>query len=66
MILAQMAGYSLVHMLIIIIVVAACVGITIVVLRQSGITVPPFIVTIGWIILAAVVGVFAIRFVAGL
>jgi len=66
MILAQLAGYSLIHLLIVIIIVAACVGIAMVVLRQAGITVPPFIITIGWIVLAAAVGILAIRFVAGL
>lgn len=63
MILAQVAGYSLVHLLILIIIVGACIGITLVVLRQSGIVVPQFIATIGWIILAAAVGIFAIRLV---
>ena len=61
-----MIGYSLIHILIVIIIVAACVGIAMVVLRQAGITVPPFIVTIAWIVLAAVVGICAIRLVAGL
>jgi len=61
-----MIGYSLIHILIVIIVVAACVGIAMVVLRQAGITVPAFIITIGWIVLAAAVGILAIRFVAGL
>ena len=66
MILAQLAGYSLIHLLIVIIIVAACVGIAMVVLKQAGIVVPPFIITIGWIVLAAAVGILAIRFVAGL
>ncbi len=67
MILAQIAGgYSLMHLLILIIVVGAAIGITLVVLKQSGIVVPAFIVTIGWIVLAAAVGIFAIRLVMGM
>ncbi len=63
MILAQVAGYSLVQLLILIIVVAACVGILFVALKQFGITIPPFIVTIFWICVCAFVAIFAIRFV---
>ena len=64
MILAQVVGgYSIIQLLIIVIVIAACVGITMVVLRQAGITIPPFILTIAWIVLAAFVAIFAIRLV---
>jgi len=62
-ILAQVAGYSFVHILIMVIVVAACVGIALVAMRQAGIAVPPFVVQIFWIVLAAFVAIFAIRLV---
>lgn len=54
------------HWLIIAIVVAAIIGIAMVVARQAGITIPPFVITIAWIILAVVVGVLAIKFLVGM
>lgn len=66
MILAQAAGYSFVHIIIVCIVVAACVGIALVAFRQFGIVIPQFVVYIFWIVLCAVLAIFAIRFVAGL
>jgi len=48
--------------LIIAIVIAGIVGIAIVVARQAGIAIPPWIFTILWIILVVVVGVVAIKF----
>jgi hypothetical protein len=50
------------HWLIIAIVIAGIIGIALVVARYAGITVPPFIFTVMWIILAVVVGVVAIKF----
>ncbi len=62
-ILAQgAAGFSIVHWIIVIIVIAAVIGIMFVVLRQMGVDIPPFIVTIFWIVVAAVVGIVAIKF----
>lgn len=57
-----MAIALIVHWLIIAIVLAGIIGITLVVLRQAGIAIPGFILTILWIILAVVLGVFAVKF----
>ncbi len=68
MILAQYAagGYDLIHLVIVGIVIAGIVGIALVISRQAGIMIPGFVVTILWIVLAVVVGVVAIKFLAGL
>lgn len=63
MLLAQAAGLSLVQLAILIVVLAGIVGIVIVILKQVGVTIPPFIVAIFWIVLAVVVGVLAIKFI---
>jgi len=60
------AQWSFIQWIIAVIVVAACIGIMFVVLNVFGISIPPFVVTIAWICLAAVVGIVAIKFVASL
>jgi hypothetical protein len=59
-----MAAASLVHLITVIMIVAAVIGIAYIVARQAGITIPAFIVQIFWIVLAVVVGIVAIRYVA--
>lgn len=49
---------------IIIVVVAAVVALVCVGLRQFGITIPPFIIQVIWIVIAAVIIIAAILFVA--
>lgn len=49
---------------VIILVLAGIIGIVYVVAQQAGIAVPPFIVRIFWIVLAVVIGVVAITFLA--
>lgn len=48
-----------------IIVIAAVIGIGLIVVRQSGIAIPPWIVQIFWIVLLACVAIYAIRFLLG-
>lgn len=60
------AGMTIVQWLIIALIVAGCIGIAFVVMKQAGITVPPFIITIFWIVLAVFVGVIAIKFLVSL
>ena len=55
---------AIAHWAIIIIIVCGIVGILLVAVRAAGITIPPFIITICWILLAIVVGVVAIQFLA--
>jgi hypothetical protein len=61
-ILAQLAGgYSLIQMIIFIIILCGVIGILFVVMKQTGVQVPPWIVTIFWIVLVCFVAIFAIR-----
>jgi hypothetical protein len=55
---------SLVHLIIVVIVVCAVIGIAYIVMKQAGIVIPGWIVQIAWIVLACVIGVIAIRYVA--
>jgi hypothetical protein len=64
--LAQLAGYSLVHLLIMVVVIAACVGIAYIALQQFGVAIPRFAVLIFWICCCAVLAIFAIRFIASM
>lgn len=64
--LAVLGSYSLIQIAIAIIVLAGVIGIVLVVVRQSGIVIPAFITTICWIVLAVVIGVVAIKFLASL
>lgn len=59
-----MGAEGLVHLIIVIMVVAAVIGIAYIVARQAGIAIPAFIVQIFWIVLAVVIGIVAIRYVA--
>lgn len=49
---------------IIILVIGGIIGVLLVAVRAAGVTIPPFIITILWIILAVVIGVVAIKFLA--
>jgi len=44
------------------IIVAACIAVAFVVLGHMGIPVPSWVVTIGWIMILAIIGVAAIHF----
>jgi len=56
-------GYSIVNLLILAIVVAAVIGITVIIVRQMGVPIPDWIVKIFWIVVAVLVGIFAIKLV---
>lgn len=64
-VLAQVA-FGLAHYVIVAIVVAAVIGIGLIVARQAGIVIPPFVTQIAWVVFACLVGIFAIRLVMGL
>jgi len=66
MLLAQIAGYTLVHWIVIVIIVAAVIGVMYVILGQMGVAIPPWLVKIFWILVAAVVGIVAIKFLLSL
>jgi protein-S-isoprenylcysteine O-methyltransferase Ste14 len=48
------------------IVIAACIAVLYVILGFMGISIPPFIITIFWILVAAAVGLVAINFLIGM
>ena len=58
-------GYSLVQLAIFLIIICAVVGIATVVVRQSGVAIPGWVITIFWIVIAALVGIWAIRLLVG-
>lgn len=63
MLLAQAGVASaLGYWVILAIIVAAIVGVLLVVIRTTGVSVPPWVGQILWIVLVAVVAVVAIRF----
>ncbi len=66
MILAQIPEYTLIHWILVCIVIAGIIGIFLVVVRQAGIDIPGWVIQILWIVLAVVVSVIAIKFLAGL
>lgn len=55
-----LAGWSLFEIFRAIIVIAAAIGIVYVILRVVGVTIPPWVVQIFWILLAAFVGILAL------
>ena len=59
-------SYSLVEIAIAVVIVAAICGLVFIALRQFQVPVPPWIWHVFWIIVVAVVIIFAIRFVASL
>lgn len=65
--LAQiLAGHGILGYIILAIIVAGAVAILFVVLRQFGVTVPAWIITICWIVLAVFIGVIAVKLLAGM
>jgi hypothetical protein len=62
MILAQLAGgYSLIQLIIFLIIICGVIGVLFVVMRQTGIQVPQWVLTIVGIVVVCFVAIFAIR-----
>jgi hypothetical protein len=59
-------GAGIIQLVIIAIIIAGVVGIAIVVARAAGVNVPPWAIQIFWIVIAVLVGVVAIKFLASL
>lgn len=53
---------DIVHLAILAIIICAVIGIAAVAIRASGVSIPPWVITIAWIVLVAVVAIVAIRF----
>jgi len=64
--LAFIGGYSIAQILIAVVVIAACVALVYVALRQFGISIPGWVVQVMWICVVALVVIVAIRFVTSL
>jgi hypothetical protein len=60
------AGYSLGQLAIAVVIIAAVVALVYVALRQFGITIPPWVVQVFWIIVVAFVVIAAIKIVLGM
>jgi hypothetical protein len=61
----MIAGYSLVQLVIFVIVICAVIGIALVAIRQSGASIPQWAVSIFWIVVVALVAIFAIKVLMG-
>lgn len=62
LLLAQaFAGMSILHVIVVIIIVAAAIGILYVALRHFGVAIPPVVITIAWIVFVAVIAILAIK-----
>lgn len=62
----MIAGFSIVQLLILIVVIAACVALVYVALQYFGIEIPQFVVRCFWIVVVAIVVILAIKTVAGM
>jgi hypothetical protein len=60
------AAWGVVDFLILIVVIAACVGLMYVALQQFGVAIPPFVVKCFWIVVCAALVIFCIRLVASM
>lgn len=58
--------WGFVDILVMIVIIAACVGLVYVGLQQFGVTIPPFVVKCFWIVVCAFCVIFCIRLVAGM
>lgn len=50
------------HWAVVLILICGVIGVLFVVVRATGVAIPPFVITIFWIVLACVIGVAAIHF----
>lgn len=61
-----LGGLTLAELLIAVVVIAACVALVYVALKQFGVTIPPWVVQVFWIVVVAFVVIAAIRLVFAL
>ena len=59
-------GLTFLQLIIWIMVIAGCIGILYVVLKQVGVAIPGWFVTICWIVAVVVVGIVAVKLLASL
>ncbi len=56
------AGWDIGHILIIVIIIAACIGIAVIAFRVFEVKPPPWAIQMFWVVVVAAVAIFAIRF----
>ncbi len=61
-----MSTWAFPDFLILAIIIGGCIGVTIIILRECGITIPPYVWRIFWIVLACFLGIIAIRLIASM
>jgi len=61
-----MAGFTLIHWIVICIVLIAVVAIALAYCRHAGVTIPPFLVTVFWIVVGAIIAIAAIKILLSL
>ena len=64
LLLAQVLPFGVAHLAIVIVVIAAVVGLVAVALQQFHVSIPPWIVQIFWILVVACAVILAIKFIA--
>lgn len=62
----MIAGYTFTHLVIMIIVIAAIIGILFIALRQFGIAIPGWLIQVFWIVVAAFVCIGAVKLIANM
>lgn len=62
----MIAGLTFVQILILIVVIAACIALVYVALRQFGIAIPGWVIQCFWIVVVAFVVIAAIKLVVGM
>lgn len=67
MLAAAFVGWGIIDFIILLIILAAVVAVAVVVIRYGfGINIPPWVVKVFWIVVAAVVAIVAIRVLVAL
>lgn len=64
--LAGIATWTVADWAIAIIVIFGIVAVVVIFLKQTGTTIPPFIISVLWVLLAVVVCVAAVKFIASM
>jgi hypothetical protein len=59
-------GWGIVDLLVFVVIIAACVALVYIALRQFNVAIPAWVVQVFWVVVVAFVVIFAIRLVAGM
>lgn len=64
--MSHISSWGLSDILIAVVIIAACVALVWIALRQFKVTIPDWVIQVFWILVVCVVVIFAIRFVTSL